>query len=336
MTKRLHWGILGTGNIARQFADGVAGAQRSVLAAVGSRSAQNAGDFAVQRNIPNAHASYDALLTDPTVEAIYLALPNSMHHEWTLKALRAGKHVLCEKPLACNAAQAQEMFDVARQTGRVLIEAFMYRSHPLTKAWVHAVRTGQIGRLQYIRANFAFYVNHPQNNIRFSAALAGGALLDVGCYCVNLARFLAQAEPIAIHATAVKHASGVDESTCATLTFPDGLIASFYCGMQTHADNSAMICGDQGFILVPVPWKPPVQKAEYTLAHSIPPRMENPQAKAPPPRQTFHIDAPLPLYALEADDFAAAVFDGSPPVITPEDSLGNLRVLDEIRRLTGC
>ena len=266
---------------------------------------------------------------------MYLALPNALHHEWTLKALKAGKHVLCEKPLANDAAQAQEMFTAARKAKLVLAEAFMYRSHPLTKAWLAALRGGAIGKVKFIRTNFTFYVSRTEGNIRFSTALAGGALMDVGCYCINLARLVAQAEPLSIQATAVKHSSGVDELTAATLTFPEGLVATFVCGMRAQADNTAMICGDQGYLLIPVPWKPPVQKAEFTLAHSTPPRMEAEAAKGPPPRHTFQVDAPLPLYALEADEFAATVLEGAAPAVRPEDSLGNMRTLDAIRSQIG-
>src|SRR5438132_3344147 len=143
MADRLRWGILGTGNIARQFAEGVATAQRSSLAAVGSRTSENAGIFAKNYQIPSAHDSYDALLVDPTVDAIYNSLPNNLHHEWTIRALQAGKHVLCEKPFSMNAAEAQEMFDVAKKAGCVLIEAFMYRAHPLTRAVIDSVNRGE-------------------------------------------------------------------------------------------------------------------------------------------------------------------------------------------------
>src|SRR5207253_1326857 len=135
MSDRLRWGILGTGNIARQFADGIGrSARRGGVTAVGSRSPDSANAFAESRQIQNVHGSYDALLADPAVDAVYNSLPNSLHHEWTIKALRAGKHMLCEKPFALTASQSKEMFDAARKAGKVLVEAFMYRSHPLTHA----------------------------------------------------------------------------------------------------------------------------------------------------------------------------------------------------------
>src|SRR5947209_12765150 len=153
MSERLRWGVLGTGNIARQFCVGVAASGRCALAAVGSRSADSASTFAAAHRIPSVHGSYNGLLADPAVDAVYVSLPNTLHHEWTIKALRAGKHVLCEKPFAVSVAQAEEMFDVARQQGRVLIEGFMYRTHPLTAAVLETLRRGEIGHLQLIRTS---------------------------------------------------------------------------------------------------------------------------------------------------------------------------------------
>ncbi len=348
MSARLRFGIMSTGNIAQQFAQGLAGSQRSVGAAVGSRNEASAKDFASRYAIPRAHGSYEALLADDEVDAIYLALPNSMHHEWTLKALAAGKHVLCEKPLANDAAQAQGMFDAARKHGRLLVEAFMYRSHPLTTAWRDAIARGDIGQVRDIRASFCYFAAKPQGNIRFDAGLHGGALMDVGCYCVNFARLVAGAEPVKMHAVGKLHETGVDELTSATLLFPGGVTASFTCGMRLHADNAAMICGDAGYLKIPVPWKPPVKGAEYLLKRSTPPRMDQlagagqvntgggggadgkPVADGP-----VRVDSPGPLYGLEADAFAAAALDGAIPAITEADTMGNMRVLDELRRQVG-
>ncbi|MGH7213542.1 MAG: Gfo/Idh/MocA family protein, partial [Tepidisphaeraceae bacterium] len=166
MSTTLRWGILGTGNIARQFAAGVRTSSRGALAAVGSRARESADAFARTYEIPSSHAGYDALLRDASVDAVYNSLPNSMHHEWTIRALRAGKHVLCEKPFATNLAQSQEMFDVARTAGKVLVEAFMYRSHPLTLAVKRAVDDGAIGRLQLIRTSFCYRTSRIAGNIR--------------------------------------------------------------------------------------------------------------------------------------------------------------------------
>ena len=151
MSTPLQWGILGTGNIARQFCVGVNASRRGRLVAVGSRATTTAKAFAMVHGIPSAHGSYDDLLADRSVQAVYISLPNTLHHEWTIKALQAGKHVLCEKPFATSAAQAQEMFDVAQRAGLLLVEAFMYRSHPLTKAYVAAIDSGVIGQVKLIQ-----------------------------------------------------------------------------------------------------------------------------------------------------------------------------------------
>ena len=331
MSEPLRWGILTTGNIARQFARDMAGAERGRIVAVGSRDRGRAAEFAGKFDVPRIHGSYDDLLADPEVEAVYQALPNSMHHEWTIAALSAGKHVLCEKPFAMTAAEAEEMFDVAEAKGVVLIEAFMYRSHPLTAAVVERVRRGDIGRLRMIRTSFCFCAD-TSANVRFDPDLGGGALMDIGCYCVSFSRFLAQAEPTRIHVVHHRHESAVDDITAGVLHFDDGLIATFTCGMTLHADNTADLCGAEGFIEVPIPWKPPVQGATYVMKRSHPPAQDRARRGPPPPPETIEVNAGKPLYALEADDFAATVRNGAAPKVTRADTIGNMRVLDEMRR----
>ncbi len=264
------------------------------------------------------------------VDAIYLSLPNSMHHEWTIKALEAGKHVLCEKPLATNVAEAQEMFDVAQRAGRVLVEAFMYRSHPQTLAVLEAVRRGAIGDLKTIRTSFCYRTARIDNNIRFQPELNGGALMDIGCYCVDFSRLFTGEEPKAVSAYAKFHPNGVDEIAGGAMQFPGGVIATFICGMSLQADNAATLSGSGGYIEIPVPWKPPVENAQWHLGFSTPPRMDKAKGLfigTVPPRETFSVSSPGGLYALEADDFAASVLDGAPPRVTRADSIGTMRTL---------
>jgi predicted dehydrogenase len=334
MAQVIRWGILGTGNIARQFAEGLATARRGVMAAVGSRTAEAAEMFARTYHISEAHGSYEGLVTDPGIDAVYVSLPNSMHHEWTIRSIAAGKHVLCEKPLAANLAEAEEMVDAADRHGRVLVEAFMYRSHPLTHAVRRAVAGGEIGQLKLIRTSFCYRTTRVRENIRFNATLAGGALMDVGCYCLDFTRLFTGAEPVAVQATGHVHETGVDDLATGVLGFAGGLVASFTCGMTVQADNTAYLCGTEGFIEIPVPWKPPREKAQYTLVRATPPRMDGP-VKEIVPRQTKYVDAPAHLYAMEADDFAATVLDGAKPVISWSESVGNMRLLDELRRIIG-
>ena len=332
----LRWGILGTGNIARQFAAGMSSSRRGAVIAVGSRLPSNAEAFTRRYGIESYH-DYAGLLANPNVDAVYLSLPNSLHHEWTIRALASGKHVLCEKPFSLSRAEGQEMYDVARKQGRVLIEAFMYRSHPYVRAAAEQIRSGAIGTIQHIRTSFCYRTTKISGNVRFDRSLGGGALMDVGCYCINFSRHFAGAEPVAIQAAAKLHESGVDCLASAMMQFPNGILASFTCGTGVQADNTATISGDEGYIEVPVPWKPVKGKGGFVIARSTPPRQDQPNSAAPPapPRETFTCDADQDLYAMEADDFAATVLDGAPPVVTREDTIGNMRVLDEIRRQIG-
>ncbi len=268
MSQGLRWGILGTGNIARQFSIGVADSKRSVLQAVGSRSKESARAFASAHQITTAHANYEELLADPNVDAVYNSLPNTLHHRWTIAALKAGKHVLCEKPFAVDSAEAREMFDVARQCRRVVVEAFMYRSHPLIKAVQDTVNRGVIGEVKLIRTSFCYRTTKIAGNVRFDPKLAGGALMDVGCYCINFSRLFAGCEPVKVHGQAHFHPSGVDELTTATLGFSNGILATFACGMSAHADNTATICGTEGYIEIPVPWKPPAPECTFIIARN--------------------------------------------------------------------
>lgn len=332
MGKTLRWGILGTGNIARQFAAGVLGTGRCELAAVGSRTEASAKAFAAQFKTPVALGSYDALINDPSYDALYLSLPNTMHHEWTLKALRAGKHVLCEKPISVTLAEAQEMFDVAQKAGRVLIEAFMYRAHPQTHKALEIVRSGAIGNVRLIRTSFCYRVRKTEGNIRFDASLAGGALMDVGCYCLNFSRLFAGTEPETLHAVSRRHETGVDEQTTVVAGFPGGVHAEFTVGMMTQADNTAYVCGDEGYIKIPVPWKPPAGNGEVVVAHSIPPKQDNPSVPPKMPVPThYRIEDPRPLYGIEADAFADTVVGSAAPFVSKDDTLGNMACLERIR-----
>lgn len=336
MSGSLKWGFLGTGNIARQFAAGVRNGRRGDLVAVGSRDPEKARQFAASQSVDALAGGYEQVLASPDVDAVYVALPNSMHHEWTLKALAAGKHVLCEKPIASNAAQAEEMFDAAERAGRHLVEAFMYRSHPQSLAIVDAVRKGAVGRLRLIRTSFSFQVRKQEGNVRFSREMSGGALMDVGCYCIDFSRWLAQAEPESVHAVGNLHASGVDEVVAATMVFPDGLVATFNCGLSAQSDNTAFLCGSEGYVEIPMPWKPPGRNARYTIHRQPPPLSDNMNPDgAQRVAEQFAVDANLDLYALEVEDFARTVLDGQPPRLRREDSVGNMRVLDEMRRQLG-
>ena len=334
LSGKFAWGILGTGNIARQFCKGVKTSERGMLMAVGSRSAGPAAEFAGQFGVLNSYPTYDQVLRDPQVDAVYVSLPNSMHREWTVRALEAGKHVLCEKPLASNEAEAKEMFAAARSTGKTLVEAFMYRAHPQTREVLQKIRGGAIGEVKMIRSSFCYRTNRIDGNIRFDPALAGGALMDIGCYCINFSRAIAGADVVDVHASGTLHERGVDELVVGNLKFSNGVVASFTCGMRVQADNSAYICGTDGFIEVPWPWKPQPRGAKYWIKRSAPPRQDGGKTDTPPAEE-FEVNAGMDLYALEADDFAETISRGREPMVSEEETMATMKVLDEMRRQVG-
>jgi predicted dehydrogenase len=338
--EQLRFGIISTGNIATQFIEGInGGATRSTCTAVASRSIDTAKAFASKHNIPTAHGSYDDILADPNVDAVYNALPNLYHKEWTLKALAAGKHVLCEKPMGMDASETEEMFAAADKAGRTLTEAFMYRTHPQTKAVLAKIREGAIGEVKLIRTTFCYRTEKIQGNTRFDQSLGGGAIMDIGCYCIDLARQITGEDPTNIQATGRLFDSTdggkIDVSASGVLTYPSGIVSTFTCAMDTQASNLAQICGTTGYIEVPVPWKPGVAEPTWMLRTMTKPRQDGVPDEVGEQLQTFTTSADKPLYALEADAFSEAVLDGTPPFMTGEESIGNAKVLDELRRQVG-
>lgn len=322
MAKPLRWGILGTGKIAGKFAAEFPQNPRGELAAVGSRKADSAARFAADYQVPQAGAYQDVLDSDD-VDAVYLSFPNALHREWTLSALAAGKHVLCEKPIAATAGEAEAMFDAAEKHGRVLIEAFMYRCHPAIQKCIELVHAGALGNLKLIRTHFTFNRPPDPQDVRYRKDLAGGSLMDVGCYCINFARALAGGEPTQSHAVAHIHSTGVDDYAAGTLEFEGRILATFSCGMTVTADRTTYVAGDEGYLTIPFPW---FSDGSFELVKA-PPSTSPPQ----PEVERFQIDAPMPSYALEAHAFAEVVQDGKPAWIARSDSLGNMRVLDALR-----
>jgi predicted dehydrogenase len=243
----LRIGVLGTAKIARAFADGVRASGKVTVAAVASRDGERARSFARETGIGRAHASYEALLADPAIDAIYNPLPNSLHAEWSIRAADAGKHVLCEKPLATSAREARAMFEAARRNGVHLVEAYPYRAQPQTRKLAELLAAGRIGRVQLVHASFGFPLAAP-GNIRFDPALAGGALMDAGCYPVSLVRMIAGARPVRVAAMAKWTDGGVDRTLVASLAFASGLYAQVSCSFATYRHRRALITGDTGSI----------------------------------------------------------------------------------------
>ncbi len=243
----LRLGILSTANIGRHFLAGIAGSDQVRAVAVASRSAGAAQAFADKHGVPRALGSYEALLADGEVEAIYNPLPNTLHCAWTIRALEAGKHVLCEKPVGVTAAEARAMFAAAGRTGRHLVEAYPYRSQPQTRRLAELVRSGEIGPPRIIQAAFGFPVANPAN-IRLDPELGGGALLDAGCYAVSLIRLLAGERPARVSAHATWTDRGVDGLLVANFRFPGGLLAQAACSFGTAIYRRATIACENGVI----------------------------------------------------------------------------------------
>ena len=230
MSKKLRWGVLGTGMIAKKFAGDLKATELGELVATGSRSQSTADAFASEFGGKGVE-SYEALVSDPEVDAVYNSLPNGLHTEWSIKAMEAGKHVLCEKPMARNISEVEEMFRVSERTGQVLIEAFMYRSHPAIQKLIDMVRRGALGQVKLIRSNFSFTREVMDSDARYQVDHAGGGLMDVGSYCVNLARAVMGSEPTDTACFALIHEKGVDDYAAGVLRFGDKTLMTFTCGM---------------------------------------------------------------------------------------------------------
>jgi predicted dehydrogenase len=319
----LRWGILSTADIAdKKVIPGMRKAARSRVVAIGSRDLERARAVAARHGIERAHGSYEALLADPDVDAVYIPVPNHLHAEWTKAAARAGKHVLCEKPLAMTTADAQSMVEVCATEGVRLMEAFMYRLHPSWVAVRELVAGGRIGRLTAVHSWFSYFNDDPAN-IRNIRSAGGGALYDVGCYNVNLSRMLFGAEPTGVQAVIERDpTSGVDVVTSGLLTFPDGA-ASFTCSTRMEPDQQVHVYGTAGRISIAIPFNiPPDRPTQVTLTAGGDPPVA-------PATEVLTFPTADP-YTVEVEAFAAAILDDLPTPVPAEDAVANLRVIERI------
>ena len=319
----LRWGILSTANIATQkVIPGMKKAARCEVVAIGSRDEAAAQAAAARLGDSRAHGSYEALLADPEVDAVYIPLPNHLHAEWTIAAARAGKHVLCEKPLAMTAADAERMVEACRAEGVRLMEAFMYRLHPSWVAVQRLVTDGRIGRLTAVQSWFSYFNDDPAN-IRNIREVGGGALYDIGCYSVNLSRFLFGGEPTNVHGSVIRDpASGVDVVASGILEFPTG-VATFTCSTRTESDQRVHVYGTEGRISIGIPFNiPPDRPTEVYVTQGGDPPVS-------PATETLTFETADP-YTVEAERFAAAILDDLPTPVPPEDAVANLRVIERL------
>jgi xylose dehydrogenase (NAD/NADP) len=310
----VNWGIISTARINRLFLGGARQSAQVRLLGVASRAQEAADRYARENEIERAYGSYEALLADPEIEAVYISLPNALHVDWSVRALQAGKHVLCEKPLSRHPSEVERAFAVADQHGRLLMEAFMFRHNPQTARVRQMVADGAVGRLRLIRAAFSFATDDPAN-VRLLASLEGGGLMDVGCYCISAIRLLA-GEPERVYAEQALGGDGVDVALAATLRLPADVLAHFDCGLALAPRDQLEVVGDAGSLYLSDPW------------HCRAPRIEW--------QHDGELDviepAPVNSYMLEAENFSAAIRGEAEPLLGREDALGQARVIEALYR----
>jgi D-xylose 1-dehydrogenase (NADP+, D-xylono-1,5-lactone-forming) len=309
------WGLLSTAPINLSIIDAARKSQRADVVAVASRDAARAGAYAREHGIDRSYGSYDALLADTDVDAVYVSLPNGLHVEWALRALEAGKHVLCEKPLARHAADVDRAFDVAEAAGLVLSEGFMWRHHPQTGKVASLVADGAIGPLRLIRVAFSFplAVERSPDDARFSAELDGGAMMDVGCYCVSAIRFLA-GEPLSVSAKQVLGATGVDVVFAGTLVHAADVISHFDCGFVLPRRSELEVVGEEGSLYVLNPFVITSPGIELRRGGEL--------------EQIAVDDADS--YLLELENVSGAIRGDAPLRLGREDALGQARTIEAL------
>lgn len=304
----IRWGLLGTGGITRKLLAGAATAPSAEVVAVGSRTSERAAAFASANGIDRAHGEYEALLADPDVDAVYISLPNNLHHRWTMAALAAGKHVLCEKPYTRRPAEVDEAFDAADAAGLILAEAFMWRHHPQADAM--RALLPELGELQLIRGTFG-YVLEDIHDVRLAAELDGGSLMDVGCYPVSGARLLAGEEPTDVFGVAEAGPSGVDLRFSGLLRFPSGVVAEIACSF-TYPHRGLEAIGSAGSIRATDPWN---SEPAAIWRDGVETRFDG-----------------FDPYGLELEDMAAAIRGERTPRLGRADAMGQARTLEALFR----
>jgi len=306
------WGIVSTANINRKVIPGAHASEKVELVGVASRDRARAEAYTREWSIPRAYGSYEALLADPEIEAVYISLPNTLHAEWSIKALEAGKHVLCEKPFTRHPEEVAAAFDTAERTGRLLTEAFMYRHNPQTTRLVELVAGGAIGELRLVRSAFSYSL-YDHDNIRLRTDVEGGALMDVGCYNVSGSRLLA-GEPERVWGEAWYGPSGTDWVFTGTMRFPNDVIATFDCGTAMTGRDELEAIGSEGSLFLDDPW------------HCVHPVIELRRDDGVERIEIPHEDS----YRLELENLSDAIRGEAPLLLGREDALGQARALEAL------
>lgn len=316
--KQINWGVLSTARIGvNKVIPALQASRFGRVTAIASRDPAKGQDVARQLGIPTVHGSYEALLADPSIDAIYNPLPNHLHVPWSIRALEAGKHVLCEKPIALTTAEAQSLADAAARHPKMkVMEAFMYRHHPQWIAARQLIADGGIGVLRVVHSHFSYWNVDPLN-IRNMAAIGGGALMDIGCYCVSLSRFLFGSEPQRVLGVVERDPKfGTDRITSGTLAFAEGT-ATFTCATQLSPYQRVNIFGTEGRIEIEIPFNAPTDR---------PTKLWHQRGAA----ITEHTFAPCDQYTLQADLFARAILDNTAVPTPLNDAIENLRVIETL------
>jgi xylose dehydrogenase (NAD/NADP) len=315
----LGWGILGPGRIAPRIARALADNPRGRLHAVASRDAERGRAFAARHGAAVVHPGYGALLADPSVDVVYIALPNSLHAPWAIRALEAGKHVLCEKPLAMTAAEVDAIAAAAASNDRIAVEAFMYLHHPQTLRALGIARSGTLGTVQVISGAFSFLLDYP-GDPRIDPNLGGGSLWDVGCYPVSMARRITGEDPDRIAGIARFDASGVDRSFVGALGFPGGAVAHFESGFDADGRERVEVVGSEATLVLDHPFLP--------APDGPAPRMTIRRGEA---TETIEVES-IDDYRAEVDDLHSAILDGTPPRVDLAFSRGGIATLEALDR----
>jgi predicted dehydrogenase len=312
----VNWGVIGCAGIAeKSVIPGILSAENAKLYALSSRGAgSKLDDFCSKFQPVKAYTSYEELLEDSEIDAVYIPLPNALHYEWTLKAAVKKKHILCEKPLGINASEVKAMKEAADKNGVLLMEAFAYRHSPLTNKVKSLVEAGTIGKIKFIESHFSYYLDD-MSDVRFNQALAGGATYDVGCYNLNIIRHIIGSEPTSIYAFGEAGSiTGVDESSCIMMEFEGGIKAVSYCSLISTSRCEYTIVGETGIIHVPVVFN---TSGDTKI-----------MIKRKSNTEEININCPH-NYMLEVEQFGRCILNGEKPLITYEDSFNNAKVIDE-------
>jgi predicted dehydrogenase len=306
--------LLSTARINRALIPPINESKRSNLLAVASRNDATAKSFAHEWKIPRGYGSYEAMLEAPDIDVIYNPLPNHIHAEWTIKALHAGKHVLCEKPFALTLAEADAMIAASKETGKVLAEAFMYRHHPQTWKIKEMIDKGEIGKLQLIKGAFTFIVRR-DGDFRLVKEQGGGSIWDVGCYPISFAQMIAGGPPTEVFGRQVSSQDGSDLSFFGQMHFANGVHAEFDSGLQSPLRSFVEIVGSEAVMNIPVPFKPGL-KSQFQIR-----RVDNKNKI-----ETIHVPGPE-LYSGEVEDMCDAILLNQPPRISLAESRGNIATI---------